>query len=129
VAQDCLESLGYEVLLACDDEEAERMVRQAQERGERIDAAILDLTIPGARGGEAALRQLQSIIPSLPGIASSGYSGAPAMARPVEHGFAAALKKPYTIAELAMVVAQVIRTSRASGEQPPSPDSRGTSVP
>jgi len=51
------------------------LLRQAQERGEKTDAAILDLTIPGAHGGEAALRRLAVGRPGLPGIASSGYSG------------------------------------------------------
>jgi PAS domain S-box-containing protein len=115
VARDSLECLGYEVLLACDDEEAVRLLRQAQDRGERVDAVILDLTIPGGHGGAAALQRLRSVAPMLPGIASSGYSGDGVMARPAEHGFSAALLKPYTIADLRLVLAQVLGRSRAAG--------------
>jgi PAS domain S-box-containing protein len=112
--QQGLESLGYEVLSAQDDEQALRLLREAQERGASIDVAILDLTIPGGQGGAAALQRLRALAPDLPGIASSGYSGEAVMARPAEYGFAAALRKPYTLAELGTVVAQAIEAGGRS---------------
>ena len=112
VARESLEYLGYQVLLACDDEQAVRLLVEAGQRGERVDTAILDLTIPGGHGGVAALQRLRSVTPELEGIASSGYSGDPVMARPAEHGFVAALPKPYTIDDLGRVLARVVGRHR-----------------
>ncbi len=82
---------GYDVIPARDGLEA--VQRFAAHRG-RIDAAILDLSMPEL-GGLEALRELRSLEPDLPVLISSGYD---ARDGPVEgderpSGF---LQKPYT---------------------------------
>jgi CheY-like chemotaxis protein len=108
VAQAALARMGYVVLLARDDQEAVVIAERQRAGGETIDAAILDLTIPGGAGGVEALRRLRTIIPGLAAIASSGYSADAIMARPGDFGFDAALPKPYTLAEIRAVVTETI---------------------
>jgi CheY-like chemotaxis protein len=113
VARQMLTRLGYDVLVAKDDSEAVDLLRAADERGERVDVAILDITIPGGLGGAAALQRLREVAPRLPAIASSGYSGDTIMARPAEHGFDGALPKPYTLANIRAVMGSVLSARRA----------------
>ncbi len=113
VARQMLTRLGYDVLVAKDDSEAVDLLRAAGERGERVDVAILDITIPGGLGGAAALQRLREVAPRLPAIASSGYSGDTIMARPAEHGFDGALPKPYTLANIRAVMGSVLSARRA----------------
>jgi PAS domain S-box-containing protein len=108
VAGQVLKRIGYSVILAADDREAVALLRQAVERGERVDAAILDMTIPGGLGGAEALQRLREVVPDLRAIASTGYSGDAVMAYPAEQGFDAALPKPYTIATVRAVVERVL---------------------
>jgi CheY-like chemotaxis protein len=118
VARLALRRLGYEPMLASNDDEAVALVEQAQRNGQSVDAAILDLTIPRGGGGVAALQRLRTILPRLPAIASSGYSGDPVMARPNEHGFDTALPKPYTIAELGAAVGRAIASRGGPSAKP-----------
>ena len=88
---------------------------RARAEGRPFGAVLLDLTIPGGAGGLAVLSRLRAIDPGVRAIASSGYSGDPVMARPEEHGFAAQLTKPYTVADLAEVIGRVLALNRSSG--------------
>ncbi len=108
VARAALTRLGYVVLLARDDQEAMAIAERHRDGGETIDAAILDLTIPGGAGGVDALRRLRTVIPGLSAIASSGYSADAIMARPADFGFDAALPKPYTLAEIRAIVTETL---------------------
>jgi len=112
VARQMLRRLGYDVILASDDREAVTLLQQAQERGEPVDVAILDMTIPGGLGGVAALERLRSVMPDLPAIASSGYSGDAVMARPEEHGLVATLPIPYTMENVRTAMAYAVAAAR-----------------
>jgi len=111
VATRLLQSMGYTVTAARDGDEAIALTRQAEESGERFAAAILDLTIPGGKGGREIVSELLKIDPKLKMIASSGYSSDPVMSSPAEHGFSARLAKPYRKADLARVLESVLRVS------------------
>jgi PAS domain S-box-containing protein len=69
VARAALEREGYSVLEACDGLEAVACLR---ERGERVDLAVLDLSMP-RMGGLEALAELRRLAPGLPVILTSGH--------------------------------------------------------
>jgi Response regulator containing CheY-like receiver, AAA-type ATPase, and DNA-binding domains len=92
--------MGYKVTTAEDGDEAILLVREAAKNNHHFILAILDLTIPGGRGGKETVENLQDIDPHLKIIASSGYSEDPVMADPCEYGFAGRLIKPYRIDDL-----------------------------
>jgi len=64
-----LEAMGYEVLSARGGDEA---IRLCQENKERIDLAILDVTMPGMSGVDTG-RKLKEIKPDIKIFLSSGY--------------------------------------------------------
>jgi CheY-like chemotaxis protein len=68
----------------------------------------MDLTIPGGMGGREAVGLLRQIDPGIRAIVSSGYSSDVAMADFRKHGFQGMVAKPYDIAELSMVIRNVL---------------------
>jgi signal transduction histidine kinase/ActR/RegA family two-component response regulator len=107
-----LEKVGYEVTGARDGAEAIALFEAARASGKNFDAILLDLTVPGGMGGKDAAARLQEIDPSVPLIVSSGYSDDPVMSQFGKYGFAAILRKPWTVAQLSQVVKQVVRAGR-----------------
>jgi PAS domain S-box-containing protein len=103
-----LDMLGYQAEVADDGERALTMYRQAQESGAPYDAVIMDLTIPGGKGGREAIQQLLDMDPHAKAIVSSGYSTDAVMANYARHGFAGIVVKPYTIDELGAELQRVL---------------------
>jgi len=101
-----LQLIGYEVVSCDDGREALRLYREAAQRGEPFRLAIMDLTIPGGLGGELAVQRLLREYPEAKVIVASGYSDSTVMADYRQHGFSAAIAKPYTIS----VVSEVLRS-------------------
>jgi DNA-binding NarL/FixJ family response regulator len=64
----------------------------------------MDLTIPGGMGGEDIIQELLKLDPQVKAVVSSGYSDHSIMARYQEFGFKAAIRKPYSVAELGAVL-------------------------
>ena len=95
-----LAHLGYEVVVACDGEEALARFAAARDGAAPFSAVIMDLTIPGAMGGVSAMAGVRELDPQVWAIASSGYSNDPVMAQFADYGFDAVLAKPYTIQQL-----------------------------
>lgn len=108
IFQQMLSYLGYEVCLAKDGAEAISLYEQAMVADEKIDAIILDLTIPGGMGGREAAVCLLALDGQARLIASSGYSNDPIMANPKEHGFVGAITKPYQLKTLHDTLAAVL---------------------
>ena len=102
-----LSSLGYEVLLAIDGDEAIKLYKENMSQ-EKIDAIIMDLTIPGGMGGKDAVKEILQLDPEAKVIVSSGYSNDPVMANYMDYGFCAAIVKPYQLQNLKHVIAQVL---------------------
>ena len=100
IADRMLRQLGYGVEGAVNGAEALAKYAQAMEAGRAYDAVILDLTIKGGMGGKETIARLVALDPGVRAIVASGYSDDPVMANCQEHGFQAALAKPFTIAEL-----------------------------
>ncbi len=93
---------------AADGAAAIELYRRALTAGKPYDLVILDLTVPGGMGGEAVIARLLEIDPEVRAIVSSGYSNSPVMARFRDHGFEAAVEKPYTVEELRVAVRLVL---------------------
>jgi len=91
---------GVEVETAEDGEEALRKYQKALEEGQLFDLVILDLTVPGGKGGLWTIEQLQKIHPQVKAILSSGYSLDDTQKITVEFPFVDFLRKPYTLEEL-----------------------------
>jgi len=104
VAGAMLRQLGHEVEEAADGMEAVEAYRRAGEEGAPFDLVIMDLTVPGGMGGLEALARIREFAPDVRAVVSSGYANDPIMAHCREHGFAAAIGKPYQLREMARVL-------------------------
>jgi CheY-like chemotaxis protein len=101
-ARTCLRRYGYEVLTACNGQEAMQVL---DEHRQRISLMLLDLTMPVMGGGDV-LRLVRQQQPDLPVILCSGHAEAEA-----RQSFGAAaefLQKPFRSTDLALKVRQVL---------------------
>ncbi len=104
VSKAMLDALGHEALLAKDGYEAIKLFKNNLDS---IDLAIMDLTIPGSMGGKEAAGEILKIAPNAKLVVSSGYSNDPVMAKYKEHGFSAAIVKPYQLEEFSGAINKV----------------------
>ncbi len=109
VASQLLTRMGYTCRTAADGRDALVEYSRLVEEGGRWRAILSDLTIPGAMNGEEFVRELRKVDAVVPVIVSSGYADDPVMAEPVKFGFTGSLAKPYTMNELAQVLARCAR--------------------
>ena len=107
IAIQMLEFLGYDSALALDGETAIEMYRENFESGTPFSIVIMDLSIPGGMGGEAAVKEVLKIDPGAKVIVSSGNSHDPAMVNFKDFGFSAAISKPFNVADLTQVLQQL----------------------
>ncbi len=108
IAVQILEKNGYEVQTAEDGKQTIEMYSQALDSGEPFDAVIMDLTIPGGMGGEAAIKEILILDPKAKCIVSSGYADDRIMANFTEYGFKDIVSKPYTLSLLQEVLSRVL---------------------
>jgi CheY-like chemotaxis protein len=99
LAVSCLETLGYQVVAA----DSGHAAVQIAAREARIDMVLIDIAMPEITGLEAMDAILKKR-PGLPFLYMTGYVG-PTKLDPSEHRV---LKKPFTIAELAAKVEEVL---------------------
>lgn len=99
-----LTHLGYIVEIAYEGETAIQKFKDAYLRGQPFDVVILDLTVKGGWGGKSTVQKLLEIDPKVHAIVTSGYSSDPIMCNYKEHGFRAAIPKPFTKAQLAEAI-------------------------
>ncbi len=114
VMRHALGRLGYEVSDAPNEEETLRLYHEARAAGHPFDLLILDLTIPGGRGGEEVIHDLLAEEPALKAIAASGYADNPVISQFQRFGFKGALKKPFQVEELARLVDRVLHNKVSS---------------
>lgn len=108
VAGEMLKKLGYDVVFAVDGNEAIDLYRKAHESGNRFDAIILDLTIPGGMGGKETIGKIRELDDKVRAIVSSGYSENPLMSEYGRHGFKGVLSKPYDVRQMSRVLYDVL---------------------
>ncbi len=114
-----LSHLGYEVAKAETALAGVELYKQRFKEGQRFDAVILDLTLPGGMGGREALKQLLEIDPTVNAIVSSGYATDATMSRYQDYGFRGVIAKPYEAAELGRIVRETVLSNRTN--QPSAP--------
>jgi PAS domain S-box-containing protein len=103
-----LTKFGHEVITSSDGEEAVKLFKKELHSKHPFDIVILDMTVPGGKGGEWTIKKLTAISPYVKAIVSSGYSDIPVMSNPKKYGFKAAVKKPFDVYELAKTVKKVM---------------------
>jgi signal transduction histidine kinase/ActR/RegA family two-component response regulator len=101
LGRNLLTHLGVMVKEARSSHEAEALFQSAVDAGEPFDGVILDMTLVGSEDGVATLQRLRAIDPGVRAVVSSGYSEADALSTYAEHGFVAALPKPYSLPQMA----------------------------
>ncbi|PWU02234.1 MAG: hypothetical protein C5B51_21315 [Terriglobia bacterium] len=99
-----LERFGYEVILAEDGRQGVDAFRRS---ADRVDAVLLDMTMP-VMSGEEAFRELRMIRPDIKVILSSGYNEVEAIRHFTGKGLAGFVQKPYTSLRLAEAVQSVL---------------------
>jgi len=104
VAGDILTQIGYEVEFARDGDEAVKLYDERMSRGEPFDIVLVDLTVPGGMGGQAAIKQLQKLDPDVCAIVCSGYSNDPVLADYRSYGFCGRVVKPFKARTLSQAV-------------------------
>ena len=104
ITKEILGHFGYLVVTCNSGEEAICLYKAARESSAPFFAVIMDLTIPGGMGGKETAQQILAIDPAARLIVSSGYSNDPVIAEYKNHGFSAAVKKPYNGDEIARVL-------------------------
>ncbi|MCC2674308.1 MAG: response regulator [Ramlibacter sp.] len=119
VACAMLLKLGYEVLTATDGREAVEAVAHAAAHGERLDAILMDVNMPGVDGLQAT-RQIQAARgrASPPIIAVTAAASAEDRERCMEAGMDDYLTKPLQVAALAQALERWIAGSRQAAKGP-----------
>lgn len=108
VVSSMLEYLGYDVELSRNGQEALEKYKAALATDSPIGAVIMDLTIPGGRGGKDVIKDLLALDPKVRAIVSSGYSDDPIMSNCNEYGFMGVVKKPFKMEDLRDVLKKVL---------------------
>ncbi|MDA8346342.1 MAG: PAS domain S-box protein [Thermaerobacter sp.] len=104
IAERMLRNLGHLADGVGEGAAAVARCKEALQRGEHYDLAILDLTVSGGMGGEEASSRLREIDPGIKLIASSGYSNDAILADHAAHGFDGVLAKPYRVGDLEQLI-------------------------
>ncbi|MCD4702076.1 MAG: PAS domain S-box protein [Candidatus Aegiribacteria sp.] len=95
-----LDILGHYVTESADGSEAVDLYRERFSSGEPFDVVIMDLTVPGGMGGEAAIKMMKEIDPDIRAIVSSGYANNTVLSNFTDYGFSGRLIKPFKISSL-----------------------------
>ncbi|MBF0501562.1 MAG: response regulator [Candidatus Riflebacteria bacterium] len=103
-----LRDSGFDVVLARDGTEAIKLFKSGLDAGTPFSLALLDLSIPGAMGGQETLEHLRKINPEIKAIVSSGYSDDQTTADFHKLGFNAVLSKPYDLEQMISLLNRVI---------------------
>ena len=95
-----LKLFGHEVVGVEDGEACIETFKAHRDDGRPFDLVITDLTVVAGRDGLWTAERLAQIAPEVPVLVASGSTTDPVMANPPEHGFTAALHKPFSIEEV-----------------------------
>jgi two-component system, cell cycle sensor histidine kinase and response regulator CckA len=108
LARPALERYGYKVLLA---EDGPSGIETYARNAARIDAVVLDLSMPGLDGREV-LARLEELNPELPVVVMSGYDGAVLARQFAGTGAAGFLQKPFKAHQIARALRAALSRKR-----------------
>jgi len=111
LAANMLDFLGYSAEVVETGSAAIARFEHALGAGHPFDAVMLDLVVPGDLGAREAMDRLTTLYPAARGILVTGYAQDAAVTAYRDHGFAAAITKPYTLQELEATLKTVITSS------------------
>lgn len=97
-----LAHFGHRVVGCVDVDEAVAHYAEALARGERFDLVILDLSIPGKRGGVEGMQEILALDPEARVVACSGCC--PWGSGDLPSGFVGFVEKPFTPDSLKQIV-------------------------
>ena len=103
--KEILQSLGYRVIEATNGLEAVDMFSR---QPNLIDLVMLDIIMPGLRGGEAA-RRMRRIRKDVPILFASGYDFGESTDNSVRLSHSNVLKKPFRISQLSQSIRQLLK--------------------
>jgi len=106
VARKMLVTMGCDVVLSENGEEAIALYQEAMNSENRFDLVVMDLTVPGGMGGKEAVKEILALDPEARVIVSSGYSNDPILAHYSDHGFCGVIVKPYRYKDVERVTSE-----------------------
>jgi len=101
-----LNRLGYSPVTVSNGDDAIIAYKNAKESGNGFDLVILDLTIPGGKGGREVIRDLIQYDPGVRALVSSGDANDPAVISYQDFGFSGVLMKPYNKEKLSSCISE-----------------------
>ncbi len=105
--KDIADLLGHDIEVCKNGSEAVKKYKEAFDKNDEFDVVILDLTIPGGKGGKETIKELLKINPNVKAIVSSGYTEDLILSEYSEHGFKGKLLKPYVIDDMKKEILRV----------------------
>ncbi len=109
-----LRTLGYDVEVAKDGNEAVTLYMKAEESGQFFNLVILDLTVHEGMGGDVAIRKILQINARVKGIVASAYYNDPVLVNYRKYGFMGAIAKPFTMENLKNILYEVMSADSGS---------------
>ncbi|MBN1130406.1 MAG: PAS domain S-box protein [Chitinispirillaceae bacterium] len=110
--ENMLKILGHSVMPTKNGSEALEVFAVEARSNRMLAGMILDLTIPGGKGGKEVIEEVRKIDKIIPVFVASGYADDPVMANPAEYGFTASISKPFTLADLSAMIGRHVASSR-----------------
>ncbi len=104
-----LEFLGYESVCVNNGDAAINAYITAMKNGQPFQAVVMDLTVPGEKGGKEVVKELLKIDKAIKAIVSSGYSQDSVMSDFKQYGFKGVLLKPYSVENFSRILGEVIK--------------------
>jgi len=103
-----LGKLGFQAIIEENSELLVKKFKEFKESNKVVKFFILDLTIPGGKGGIDTIKELLKIDPNIIAFASSGYSDSLSIEQLNNAGFVDFLPKPYTLNDLKIKISKYI---------------------
>ncbi|MBF0207021.1 MAG: PAS domain S-box protein [Oligoflexia bacterium] len=97
-------NFGATVICAADGDEAIKLFKEASIAGQPFNLVMLDLTIPGGKGGRETILEIRKLDTTCIAIAASGHATDPVIVKTQEYGFNDALIKPYQMKDVIEVL-------------------------
>ena len=99
---------GFDCILSKCGEDAVNIYKKSLKTKQKINAVLLDLTVPGNMGGLEALKAILEFDKNANAIVMSGYSNDHIMANYKDYGFKGILNKPFKPEDIFSVLEEIV---------------------